>query len=91
MLTALLTFQDSNDSYHSPGEESPSGFVGGITRKISANAAPPPPTPPKPKPKVGVDRIAEMQAIRGEVNEVTVESEGDVDSYAEYCWNLLQV
>jgi hypothetical protein len=31
-----------------------------------------------------------MQAIRGEINEVTVEDEGSVDAYADYCWNLLQ-
>jgi hypothetical protein len=52
---------------------------------------PPPPPPPKPAPKTGVDRVAEMHALRGEVNEVVVEDEGVVPDYAQYCYNLLQV
>ncbi|KAF5367829.1 hypothetical protein D9757_010332 [Collybiopsis confluens] len=86
LLTALLTFHDSNDVYHTPNT-SP-------TPTPSPNAPiilePPPPPPPKPEPKQGLDRIAELQAIRGEFNEVTVEDEGSVDDYAQYCWNLLE-
>jgi hypothetical protein len=92
ILTALLTFQDSSDVYHGPREEyspsSPSIIPGIGTRKTSEG---PPLPPPKPAPKTGVDRIAEMQAIRREINEVSVEDEGAVDDYAQYCANLLQV
>ena len=92
ILTALLTFQDSSDVYHGSREEnspsSPSTLPALGTRKTSEGAPLP---PPKPAPKTGVDRIAEMQAMRREVNEVSVEDEGNVDDYAQYCANLLQV
>jgi hypothetical protein len=90
ILTALMTFQDSSDTIHSIESGSPtiSPTGSGISRHASPSVPPPP--PPKPDPKTGVDRIAEMQAIRGEINEVTVEDEGSVEAYAEYCWNLLQ-
>lgn len=93
ILTALLTFSDSNDSHHEPA--APSGNNSriipseGVKRSLS-EAAPPQP-PPKPAPKTGIDRIAELQAIRGEYNEVTVDDEGSVQDYAEYCSNLLSV
>jgi hypothetical protein len=92
ILTALLTFQDSSDVYHGSREENspsnPSTLPAFGTRKTSEGAPLP---PPKPAPKTGVDRIAEMQAMRREVNEVSVEDEGNVDDYAQYCANLLQV
>lgn len=47
--------------------------------------------PPKPEPRVGVERIAEMQAYKGEVNELDVEDEGGVEDYAGHGWNLLKV
>ncbi|KAJ3827248.1 hypothetical protein F5880DRAFT_1474888 [Lentinula raphanica] len=88
MLTALLTFHDSNDSYHSP-KATPAPPT--TTPSPSAPVILEPPTPPpRPEPKTGVDRIAELHAIRGEFNEVTIEAEGSVDDYAQYCWNLLQ-
>ena len=38
---------------------------------------PPPPPPPKPAKKTGLDRIQEMQALKGEeYNEITVEDYG---------------
>jgi hypothetical protein len=40
---------------------------------------------------VGIERIAEMQAYKGEVNEVAVEVEGEVEDYAGHGWNLLKV
>ena len=91
ILTALLTFQDSSDVYHTPREGSPTSnsmlpVLG--SRKTSEG---PPLRPPKPAPKTGVERIAEMQALRREVNEVTVDDEGSVNDYAQYCVNLLQV
>lgn len=101
ILTALLTFQDTNEVYHSPPENN---SLMGVRRKSSAadpatemspspalQLTPPPPLPPKPAPKTGVDRIAEIHALRGDVNEVTVEDEGAVDDYAQYVANLLEV
>lgn len=87
ILTALLTLHDSNESYHSPA---PSRQSSGIVPALPKEPASPPPVlPAKPEPKSGVDRIAEVHAIRGEMNEVTVEEEGDVEDYARYCSNLL--
>lgn len=95
ILSALLTFQDANEAYHAP-----TGEGGGARRKSSATdtpplatpvATPPPPPPPKPAAKTGVDRIAEVHAIRGDVNEIIVEDAGSVEDYAQYCSNLLQV
>jgi hypothetical protein len=95
MLTALFTFQDMNEAYHSPPpyeEVSSTSIELAIpllrTRKSSAAL---PVRPPKPEPRTGVDRIAEMQSYKGEVNEVMVEEEGSIDDYGKYCWNLLQV
>lgn len=47
--------------------------------------------PPRPEPRVGVERIAEMQAYKGEVNELVVEDEGEIEDYAGHGWNLLKV
>ena len=52
-----------------------------------APAVPPPP-PPKPK-KTGAERIAEMQ--KGELNDLLIMEEGEIEDYAEYCSNLLEV
>ncbi|KAH7885823.1 hypothetical protein F5I97DRAFT_1158855 [Phlebopus sp. FC_14] len=56
----------------------------------SGNASVPPPPPPKPAPKKGVERIAELQQGRGEVNEVSVVEEGAITDYAMYCCRLVQ-
>ncbi|THU97777.1 hypothetical protein K435DRAFT_796259 [Dendrothele bispora CBS 962.96] len=91
ILTALLTFQDANEFAHLSKEEKRKNSSTSLTSPSPPSESPsPPPLPSKPEPKTGVDRIAEMQAIRGEVNEVTVEEEGNVLDYASYCWNLLQ-
>ncbi len=92
ILTALLTFSDSNDSHHEPTTPpvNNSRSVSGGGSK-STSSEPPPKPPPKPAPKTGIDRIAELQAIRGDYNEVTVDDEGSVQDYAEYCSNLLSV
>lgn len=50
-----------------------------------------PPVPPRPAPKTGVDRVAEMHAMRYEPNEVTVGGEGSVENYGEYAEGLLAV
>ncbi|KAK7466359.1 hypothetical protein VKT23_005086 [Stygiomarasmius scandens] len=90
ILTALFIFQDANEFAHLSKEEKRKNSSSSLISSSPSQSPPPPPLPSKPEPKTGVDRIAEMQAIRGEVNEVTVEEEGDVSDYASYCWNLLQ-
>ena|ERR1700722_4364940 len=81
ILTALLTFQDSNEQYHIR-EDSTSA------RRVSDKG---PTLPPKPAPRTGVERIVEMQAMRGEYNVIIVEEEGNVNDYAQHCSDLLQV
>jgi hypothetical protein len=100
VLTALLTFQDTNEAQRHP-DPTPSLPPSSIPLNKAPSPAPvvralppgdmPPPTPPKPAPKTGVDGIAEMQAMKGEYNEIIISDEGYVHDYAEYCNNLLQV
>ncbi|KAJ7755750.1 hypothetical protein DFH07DRAFT_821706 [Mycena maculata] len=91
ILTALMTFQDSNDAYHTPEASSssipPRGSDNVPTSPITGPTPTPPPKPPK---KLGIDRIAEIQALRGQFNEVTVEDEGSIEDYGQYCANLFQ-
>ncbi|KAG6837359.1 hypothetical protein H0H93_010961 [Arthromyces matolae] len=100
ILTALLTFADTNEAYHTPQETMrnvgrtatgpPPSNPPAVPQSIQlAQEAPPP--PPKPAPKTGVERIAEMQATLGEYNEITVGEEGQIQQYAEYCSRLLEV
>lgn len=95
ILTALMTFQDSNDVYHTPEASSSAvprrGNSGNNIVPASPTVGPAPAPPPKPPKKLGIDRIAEIQALRGQFNEVTVEAEGEVEDYAAYCANLFQV
>lgn len=79
ILTTLLTFQDLASPPSEPNVLSPPAQV----------EAPPP--PPRPAPKTGIDRIAEMHAMRYEPNEVTVNEEGSIENYGEYAENLLAV
>ncbi|KAI9573766.1 hypothetical protein HD554DRAFT_2012186 [Boletus coccyginus] len=92
LLTALLTFQDASDVYHEPNTTAtatPSTSpTSPVPHKMSASGAPPP--PPKPAPKKGIERIAELQLSRGQVNEVTVLEEGAITDYAKHCARLLQ-
>ncbi|KIY68379.1 hypothetical protein CYLTODRAFT_374506 [Cylindrobasidium torrendii FP15055 ss-10] len=94
MLTALLTFQDANEAYHTPNSSDasilPTALRRNTTKDVSPTPTPPPPLPTKPPAKTGVDRVAELQALRGEYNEVVIEDECDVADYAQYSWNLLQ-
>jgi hypothetical protein len=97
ILTTLLTFQDSNEAVHS-GEAPPppsnplsraaSALVGTPMAPNTSERAPAP--PPKPAPKTGIERIAELQALQGEYNEIIVSGEGDVPDYAQYCSKLLE-
>lgn len=83
LLTALFTFSDLNEGHHAASDGRP-----GNPRQTSSGA---PPVPPRPEPRVGVERIAEMQAYKGEVNELVVEDEGEIEDYAAHGWNLLKV
>lgn len=98
VLTALMTFQDANEANRKPDSNPPLPIsnippspVAPVVHTVSSNDMPPP-TPPKPAPKTGVERIAEMQAIKeGEYNEIIISDEGNVHDYAEFCNRLLQV
>lgn len=88
----LLTFADANEAAHSADGNAAQSSV--LSRKTSAAPSKtdvPPPPPPKPAPKTGVERIAEMQAVQGEYNEIIISDEGGVADYAAYCNKLLQV
>ncbi|TFK87031.1 hypothetical protein K466DRAFT_131270 [Polyporus arcularius HHB13444] len=89
VLTALMTFQDANESYHTPREGSTPAAT-----PTPTPAAVPPAVPPRPEPRQGVERIAEMHAIRtahgdGEANEIEVWEECSIDDYAQYAERLL--
>ncbi|KAG2121883.1 hypothetical protein DEU56DRAFT_91134 [Suillus clintonianus] len=106
ILAALLTFQDASDTYHeSPGDSNSAStpavlaattsalksFTDMTARKVSGGSTSSPPVPPpKPAPKTGVARIAEIQASRGEVNEVLITDECSSKDYAQYCARMLQ-
>lgn len=106
ILTALLTFQDASDSFHeSPNDSNPTSppavlaattsalksFTDMTARKVSGGPTSSPPVPPpKPAPKTGVERVAEIQASRGEVNEVLIVDECSFKDYAQYCARMLQ-
>lgn len=80
LLTALLTFQDTNETYHTP-----------VTPPTPPpETTPAPPLPPKPEPKAGLERLKEIQACREEYNEILVESEGTIEDYGGLCADLLQ-
>ncbi|KAI8974595.1 hypothetical protein BD414DRAFT_498155 [Trametes punicea] len=114
ILTALLTFQDMNETYHSPRTDvspsttpsestatlaavSPTGLASrlGLSRQPSkVLLSSPPEIPPKPAPRTGVERVAELHAIRtaqgeADANEVEVGEECDVQDYAQYAERLL--
>jgi len=99
VLTALLTFQDANEAAHTPEPSNSStnplsrtatAFASSTVSPLPPSSDAPPPPPPKPAPKTGVDRIAEMQAIKGEYNEIVISDEGSIQDYASYCNRLLQ-
>lgn len=93
ILTALLSFQDASDAYHEPNTPATATPSTPTTAPVSTtpSTAAAPALPPKPSPKKGVERIAELQMGRGQVNEVTVLKEGAISDYAKLCTRLLQV
>jgi hypothetical protein len=83
ILTTLLTFQDLNAANNAPLEP--------VILSHPVQSETPPIPPPRPAPKTGIDRIAEMHAMRYEPNEVTINEEGSVEDYGEYAESLLAV
>jgi hypothetical protein len=82
-LTTLLTIHDMAAANNVPADPV-------VLAPPMLPEAPPSP-PPRPAPKTGVNRIAEMHAMRYEPNEVTVNEEGTIEDYAEYAEGLLAV
>jgi len=97
VLIALLTFHDANETHRIPDSISPPPLppktvpspAAPVSRALPSSDTPPSP-PPRPAPKTGVERIVEMQAIKGDYNEIFISDEGSVQDYAEYCNELLQ-
>ncbi|KAI0819584.1 hypothetical protein BC628DRAFT_1401730 [Trametes gibbosa] len=111
ILTALLTFQDLNETYHVPrSNTSPSESTttlaavptAGLANRLGLSRQPsqtlptasPPAVPPRPEPRTGIERVAEMHAVRtaqgeGDANEIEVGEECVVDDYAQYAERLL--
>ena len=90
LLSALLSFQDYSEEARggSNTANTPPLLGTPVVRSPNTQEDPPPPElPPKPR-KTGVERIEAMQT--GELGEVTVDIEGLIDDYAQYCANLLE-
>ncbi|KAN0138061.1 hypothetical protein V8E53_003950 [Lactarius tabidus] len=81
LLTTLLSLHDMALANRAPSDPV-------ILAPPSQPEAPPSP-PPRPAPKTGINRIAEMHAMRYEPNEVTVNEEGAIEDYGEYAEDLL--
>ncbi|KAH9016309.1 hypothetical protein EDB85DRAFT_2207835 [Lactarius pseudohatsudake] len=74
--TTLLTIQDMAAANNTPADP--------IILVPPVQPEAPPTPPPRTAPKTGVNRIAEMHAMRYEPNEVTVNEEGSIEDYGEY-------
>ncbi|KAI0742057.1 hypothetical protein C8Q80DRAFT_1274377 [Daedaleopsis nitida] len=90
ILTALLTFQDLNETYHTPKD----GTTPPATSTSTSAPTEPPALPPKPEPRKGIDRVAELHAVRtaqgeGDANEIEVGEECGIEDYARYAERLL--
>ncbi|KAH9016680.1 hypothetical protein EDB83DRAFT_2438875 [Lactarius deliciosus] len=81
LLTTLLTIQDMAAANNTPADP--------VVLAPPVQPEAPPTPPPRPAPKTGVNRIAEMHAMRYEPNEVTVNEEGSIEDYGEYAEGLL--
>jgi hypothetical protein len=84
ILTALLTLQDLIAAKSAPSEPQ-------VVPSLPPAQTKAPSPPPRPAPKTGIDRIAEMHAMRYEPTEVMVNEEGSVENYGEYAEGLLAV
>ena len=83
LLTTLLTIQDMAAANNAPADP--------VVLAPPVQPEAPPSPPPRPAPKTGINRIAEMHALRYEPNEVTVNEEGSIEDYGEYAEGLLAV
>lgn len=83
LLTTLLTIHDMTLANHAPADP--------VVLAPPAQPEAPPSPPPRPAPKTGINRIAEMHALRYEPNEVTINEEGTIEDYGEYAEALLAV
>ncbi|KAH9015569.1 hypothetical protein EDB85DRAFT_1815480, partial [Lactarius pseudohatsudake] len=81
LLTTLLTIQDMAAANNTPTDP--------IILMPPMQPEAPPTPPSRPAPNMGVNRIAEMHAMRYEPNEVTVNEEGSIEDYGEYAESLL--
>lgn len=81
LLTTLLTIQDMAAANNAPADP--------VILAPPVQPEAPPSPPPRPAPKTGVNRIAEMHALRYEPNEVTVNEEGSIEDYGAYAEGLL--
>ena len=88
LLTALLTFQDSNDTYHTPAAPE-SSIISRVTASLPG--ATPPVPPPKPEPKTGLALIKEIHSQQGVYNEIDITEEGAVEDYGVLCAEMLAV
>lgn len=83
LLTTLLIIQDMAAANNAPADP--------VVLAPPVQPEAPPSPPPRPAPKTGINRIAEMHAMRYEPNEVTVNEEGSIEDYGEYAESLLAV
>jgi hypothetical protein len=81
LLTTLLSLHDMALANRAPADP--------VILAPPAQPEAPPSPPPRPAPKTGINRIAEMHAMRYEPNEVTVNEEGAIEDYGEYAEDLL--
>ena len=98
ILSALLSFQDLNETYHTPkdGSNATSPVPVPAVSATSPSSPGPPAVPPRPEPRHGLERVSEMHTVRsaqgeGDANEVYVCEECDIEDYARYAEKLLNV
>ena len=101
LLSALLSFQDYNESYRLAGKREDSGSSipqlqqaasskGALSAAASPATTSTPNLPPPRPPKSGLEQIAALQSENG-IDNIVIFDEGSVGDYATYCSNMLQV
>lgn len=76
--------------YRDSSVDSSMNAEGQVLGNIASGQAPAlPPKPPIPE-TTGIDKVAEAHAMRGDVNEITVDEDGSVEDYAQYALGLLE-
>lgn len=61
-----------------------------VLSNVGGGQAPPLPLKPPIPETTGIDKVAEAHAMRGDVNEITIEEDGSVEDYAQYALGLLE-